>query len=284
MVIGEGLPNKVLVGDGGLALIAGPCAIESRSHTLFMAEKLFEQSSKAGLPLVFKACFDKDCRSSINSFHGVGLEEGLEILSEVRREFGIPVVSDFSESHLGEAVGEVVDLIQIPAYLCRQTSILRAAAKTNKPVHLKKGQYMSPWNMRNSVDKLKSYNPNVEVILTDRGTFFGYNQLVNDFSGLEIMRETGAPVGFDATHSIQMPTSFGEISGGQRRFIPSLVRAACAIGIDVLFMEVHDNPSEALSDPNTQLPLEFFGEVIKQAQMINDFTRNQGFFDDLGVY
>jgi len=267
-VVGGDRVDSVFVGGPKPVIIAGPCAIESRDHTLFMAEKIKVACEKSDLGLIFKSCYDKDCRSSIDSFHGVGLEEGLSILSDVRQEIGLPVVSDFSEVSDAPAVGEVCDLVQIPAYLCRQTSILRAAAMTEKPLHLKKGQFMSPWNMRNSLDKLKAFNKDVQCILTDRGTFFGYGQLVNDFTCLDVMRELGVPVGYDATHSIQMPTSMGSISGGQRKFIPSLVRAAVAIGVDVIFMEVHDNPSRALSDPNTQLPLEHLESILSQVDFI----------------
>ena len=193
----------------------------------------------------------------------------MEILSKVRNEFGIPVVSDFSDAAWAKATGEVCDLVQIPAYLCRQTTILRAAAETKRPIHLKKGQFMSPWNMKNSVRKIEQFGGN-QIILADRGTFFGYNSLVNDFKSLTIMAETGYPVCYDATHSIQNPTSMGNISGGERRFIPSLVRAAAACGINALFMEVHDNPSVALSDPNTVINLKDIKSVLGQAKEIHE--------------
>jgi 2-dehydro-3-deoxyphosphooctonate aldolase (KDO 8-P synthase) len=193
----------------------------------------------------------------------------LEILSKVRNEFGIPVVSDFSDAAWAKATGEVCDLVQIPAYLCRQTTILRAAAETKRPIHLKKGQFMSPWNMKNSVRKIEQFGGN-QIILADRGTFFGYNSLVNDFKSLTIMAETGYPVCYDATHSIQNPTSMGNLSGGERRFIPSLVRAAAACGINALFMEVHDNPSAALSDPNTVINLKDIKSVLGQAKEIHE--------------
>ena len=213
---------------------------------------------------VFKSCYDKDCRSSPDSFHGVGLDEGLKILELTRETFNIPVVSDFSDSKDALAVGEICDLIQIPAYLCRQTSILRAGALTGRPIHLKKGQFMSPWNMKNSVRKLEAFGCE-NIILTERGTFFGYNMLVNDFTSLPIMAKTGYPVCYDATHSIQLPTSMGSISGGQREFIPSLVRAAMGMGVNALFMEVHDNPSKALSDSNTVLDLKYLKLILSQA-------------------
>ena len=231
---------------------------------MFMAEKINNICVKLSIDWIFKSCYDKDCRSSPNSFHGVGISEGLEILKKIRNNFEIPVTSDFSDPRWATETGEVCDIIQVPAYLCRQTSILKAAAETKKPVNLKKGQFMSPWNMKNSVKKLEYHGCN-EIILTDRGTFFGYNMLVNDFRSLPIMRETKYPVCFDATHSIQQPTSMGDVSGGQREFIPHLVRARCAVGIDVLFMEVHDNPKIALSDKNTVLDLKYLERVLSEA-------------------
>ena len=267
ITVGYGDVTPVRIGGGNpLAYIGGPCAIESRDHTLMMAERVKGICDKLGVPLIFKACYDKDCRSSVNSFHGVGIEEGLRILQEVRETFGVPVTSDFSVPEWGHATGEVVDFVQVPAYLCRQTSILRAAASAGRPVHLKKGQFMSPWNMKNSVRKLAAFGCD-EVLLTDRGTFFGYSMLVNDMTCFPIMAQTtGMPVCFDASHSIQMPTSMGNISGGQREFIPALVRAACSAGIDALFCETHDDPDSALSDPNTVLDLQYLEFVLSQAR------------------
>ena len=272
--VGYGEVNKVSIGqDLPLVFIGGPCAIESLDHSLFMADAIGLICKELEIPWIFKSCYDKDCRSSAESFHGVGIEEGLEILSKVRNEFGIPVVSDFSDAAWAKATGEVCDLVQIPAYLCRQTTILRAAAETKRPIHLKKGQFMSPWNMKNSVRKIEQFGGN-QIILADRGTFFGYNSLVNDFKSLTIMAETGYPVCYDATHSIQNPTSMGNISGGERRFIPSLVRAAAACGINALFMEVHDNPSVALSDPNTVINLKDIKSVLGQAKEIHEMRLN----------
>jgi 2-dehydro-3-deoxyphosphooctonate aldolase (KDO 8-P synthase) len=253
-----------------LAFIGGPCAIESRDHAFFMAEQIKKICGEIGVPLIYKSCYDKDCRSAPNSFHGLGVDDGLRILADVRAEFGIPVVSDFSDPSWGPATGEVCDLVQVPAYLCRQTSILRAAAVTGRPVHLKKGQFMSPWNMKNSVRKLESFGCD-QILLADRGTFFGYNMLVNDMTCFPIMARTGYPVCFDATHSIQLPTSMGNISGGQREFIPYLVRAAAACGINALFMEVHNDPPKALSDANTVLNLKYLKNVLSQAKCANEF-------------
>ena len=205
------LVDKVKVGYKlPLAFIGGPCAIESKTHAFKMANDIGEICSKLNIPWIYKSCYDKDCRSSPDSFHGTGIESGLKILSDIRDNFGIPVVSDFSDPEWATVTGEVCDLVQVPAYLCRQTSILRAAAKTDRPIHLKKGQFMSPWNMKNSVRKLETHGCN-QIILADRGTFMGYNMLVNDMTSLPIMNRTGYPVCFDATHSIQLPTSMGNI-------------------------------------------------------------------------
>ncbi len=234
-----------------------------------MAEKISKICNKVKIKFIYKSCYDKDCRSSIKNFHGLGKEQGLKILSQIRDEFRIPVVSDFSDPSWAKATGEVCDLVQIPAYLCRQTSILKAAAETKKPIHLKKGQFMSPWNMKNSVRKIEHYG-NKKILLTDRGTFMGYNMLVNDMKCFPIMAETGYPVCFDATHSIQLPTSMGNVSGGQREFIPSLVRAASACGINALFMEVHNDPKNALSDPNTVLDIKYLESVLRQAKLVHN--------------
>ena len=273
--------KKVVIGEGyPLALIGGPCAIESRDHAFFMAESIGKIVDELKIPWVYKSCYDKDCRSAPESFHGCGLEDGLEILAEIRSEFGIPVVSDFSDSSWAKATGEVCDLVQIPAYLCRQTSILRAAAETGRPIHLKKGQFMSPWNMKNSVRKIEAAGGD-QIILADRGTFFGYNSLVNDYRSLTIMAETGYPVCYDATHSIQNPTSMGNISGGERQFIPSLVRAAAAVGIDALFMEIHNDPKNAKSDPNTVIDVKYIKKVLIQAKTIHEHRKE--LISNLGV-
>lgn len=269
--VGYGNIGKVLIGGNSpLVFIGGPCAIESKEHAFKMAEKISEICSKVKIEWIYKSCYDKDCRSSLDSFHGLGVNEGLQILSDIRDRFGIPVTADFSDPAWAVATGEVCDMVQVPAYLCRQTSILRAAAETGRPIHLKKGQFMSPWNMKNSVRKIESFG-NDQILLTDRGTFFGYNMLVNDFTCFPIMAKTGYPVCFDATHSIQLPTSMGNISGGQREFIPNLVRAACASGVNALFMEVHDDPSNALSDANTVLNIKYLEKILFQAKALHEF-------------
>jgi 2-dehydro-3-deoxyphosphooctonate aldolase (KDO 8-P synthase) len=270
ITVGTGNVRQVAIGGTEkLAFLGGPCAIESRDHALSMAKRIGDICDRLDMPWIYKSCYDKDCRSSPDSFHGVGMEEGLAILDEVRHEFGLPVVADFSDASWAQRTGEVVDLIQVPAYMCRQTTILRAAGETGKPVHLKKGQFMSPWNMKNSVRKIEATG-NMQVLLTDRGTFFGYNMLINDIRNFPIMMETGYPVCFDATHSVQLPTSMGNISGGQREYIPYLVRAACACGVNALFMEVHDDPPNALSDANTVLDIKYLERVLSHAKAAHE--------------
>lgn len=268
--VGYDKVKPVKIGGGGkLVLIGGPCAIESRDHAFMMAERIGKICDELQVDWIYKSCYDKDCRSSPDSFHGCGIEDGLQILSAIREEFGIPVTSDFSDPAWAEETGEVCDLVQVPAYLCRQTSILQAAAKTGRPIHLKKGQFMSPWNMANSVKKLEAAGAD-QILLTDRGTFFGYNMLVNDMRCLPIMQKTGYPVCYDATHSIQMPTSMGDVSGGQREFIPYLTRAAAACGIDALFAEIHNDPKNAKSDPNTVLNVKDLKHVLGQAKIMHE--------------
>ena len=280
VTVGYGDVKKVKIGGTlPLAFVGGPCAIENRDHALFMAESIAEICEKLDIPWIYKSCYDKDCRSSPKSFHGVGIDKGLKILSEVREKLKVPVVSDFSDSSWAAATGEVCDMVQVPAYLCRQTSILRAAAHTGRPVLLKKGQFMSPWNMKNSCRKLEAFG-NDRIILADRGTFMGYNMLVNDMTCFPTMRYTGYPVCYDATHSIQLPTSMGNISGGQREFIPYLVRSAVANGINLLFMETHDNPSKALSDSNTVLDIKYLENVLYQAKKVHEMRLE--LFNELG--
>ena len=270
ITIGGGDVASVPIGGvGPLALITGPCAIETRDHAFMMAERIAEICQKLGIPWVYKSCYDKDCRSAPTSFHGLGLDDGLRILADIRTEFGVPVTSDFSDAAWGPATGEVCDMVQVPAYLCRQTTILRAAAETGKPVHLKKGQYMSPWNMKNSVRKLEHWGAD-EILLTDRGTFFGYNMLINDMRCFPIMAETGYPVCFDASHSLQLPTSMGDISGGQREYTPHLIRSAAACGINALFIEVHNDPPNALSDANTVLDIKYLERVLAHGKMAHE--------------
>ncbi len=246
---------KVTFGGDGLVLIAGPCVIESEEHALRMAERLVGIACRCGVPLVFKASYDKANRSSVDGFRGPGLEAGLKTLARIRRELDVPVLSDVHDVAQIAPAAEVLDVLQIPAFLCRQTDLLIAAGATGKAINVKKGQFLAPRDMQNVVDKIRSTG-NRRLILTERGTSFGYNNLVVDFRGLGIMRSLGWPVVFDATHSVQLPGAGGTSSGGQAHFIPMLARAAVAAGVDGLFVEVHDNPSAARSDGPNALPLD----------------------------
>jgi 2-dehydro-3-deoxyphosphooctonate aldolase (KDO 8-P synthase) len=252
------------IGAGSpLTLIAGPCVIESEEFTLKMADQIRQICDRLGIPLIFKSSFDKANRTSVHSFRGQSLETGLEVLQKVKEKVGVSVLTDIHESYQAAIVAEVVDVLQIPAFLCRQTDLLVAAAATGRVVNVKKGQFLAPWDMKQVVRKLEASGAE-RILLTERGTSFGYNTLVVDFRGLPQMRALGYPVVFDATHSVQMPGGQGEKSGGQREFVPYLARAAAAIGIDALFMEVHENPDEALSDGPNMIPLAQLESVLKQ--------------------
>lgn len=258
-------------GDSKLALIAGPCVIESEDLVLKTAEKLLKITGNVQIPLIFKASFDKANRSSIKSFRGVGLKKGLEILQKVKDRFDIPVLSDIHDSHQADAASEVLDVIQIPAFLCRQTDLLVAAARTGKTVNVKKGQFMSPSDMKNVIVKIEE-SGNQNILLTERGASFGYNNLVVDMRSLNIMRNLGYPVVFDATHSVQLPGGEGDKSGGEKEFVPSLVRGATAVGIDLLFMEVHPDPDKALSDGPNMTPLDQLEPVLKMAKEFSELS------------
>lgn len=241
-------------GNRPLILIAGPCVIESREHCQFMAWEIRTIAERSGVPLVFKASFDKANRSSLTSFRGPGLEKGLAVLKSVREELNLPVLTDVHEvSQVGPA-GAVADCLQIPAFLCRQTDLVLAAGRSGRPVNVKKGQFLSPWEMENAVRKLEGVGCR-EILLTERGTSFGYNNLVVDMRSFPVMRQLGYPVVFDVTHSLQLPGGQGTVSGGQPQFIEYLARAGVAAGVDGLFVEVHDDPSQALSDGANALPL-----------------------------
>lgn len=256
--------EKLKIGDRcPLALIAGPCVIESEDFTLKMAKEIRQICDRLNVPLIFKSSFDKANRTSIDSFRGQALEEGLQVLQRVKKEIGVPVLTDIHESYQAKIVAEVVDVLQIPAFLCRQTDLLVAAAATGRAINVKKGQFLAPWDMKNVVKKLESSGAQ-NILLTERGSSFGYNTLVVDFRSLPQMRELGYPVVFDATHSVQMPGGQGNQSGGQRQFVPYLARAAAAIGIDALFMEVHENPDAALSDGPNMVPLAQLESLLKQ--------------------
>nr|HPJ08135.1 3-deoxy-8-phosphooctulonate synthase [Deltaproteobacteria bacterium] len=239
--------RDITFGDGTLVLIAGPCVIESRDHALFMAETIAAASSRAGFPFIFKASFDKANRSSIDSYRGPGLERGLEILAEVKRALGVPVLSDIHEPPQAQPASEVLDMLQIPAFLCRQTDLLTAAGRTGVPVNIKKGQFMAPWDMAHAAAKVQSTGNNA-IVLTERGATLGYNNLVCDLRSLAFMREQGRPVVLDVTHSLQLPGGRGSSSGGTAELIGPLARAGVAFGLDGIFLEVHDDPAHALSD------------------------------------
>ncbi len=251
-----------------LLIIAGPCVIESEMHTLKLAEKVKKVSEKVRLPFVFKASFDKANRTSADSFRGPGLKKGLAILSKVKDKFSLPVLSDIHEQSQAALAAEILDIIQIPAFLSRQTDLIVAAAKTGKVLNIKKGQFLAPRDVKNIIDKgVKAGNR--KLIITERGTSFGYNNLIVDMRGLEIMRAFGYPVVFDATHSLQHPGGAGKVSGGDPQFIPSLARAAVAAGVDGIFIEVHDDPSKALSDPATVLDIKKLEALVSMLKEID---------------
>jgi 2-dehydro-3-deoxyphosphooctonate aldolase (KDO 8-P synthase) len=256
-----------------LTLFAGPCVAESLDLCRMVAARVSRICLDLGMPYVFKASFDKANRTSSGSFRGRGLDDGLAILAAIKSEFGIPVITDVHESYQCKIVAEVADFLQIPAFLCRQTDLLVAAAETGRAINVKKGQFLAPWDCKNIVDKIAGAG-NENILLCERGTSFGYNTLVVDMRGLPIMRSLGRPVVFDGTHSVQQPGGLGSASGGQREFIPHLVRAAVATGaVDALFLETHPDPANALSDAATQLPLDELEVLLKQAIQIHQATR-----------
>ncbi len=240
--------GPIMIGGGApLVLIGGPCAIEDERHALMTAERLAAIAAERRVPFIYKSSYDKANRSSVNSYRGPGLVEGLRILRKVRETVGVPVLSDVHQVSEVDPAAEVLDVIQIPAFLCRQTDLLLAAAATGKPVNVKKGQFVAPRDMKNVVDKILSKG-NEAILLTERGTSFGYNNLVVDMRGLAVLRDLGYPVVFDATHSVQLPGGAGDRSGGERKYVPALARAAVAVGIDALFMEMHEDPDRTLAD------------------------------------
>jgi 2-dehydro-3-deoxyphosphooctonate aldolase (KDO 8-P synthase) len=260
-----------------LFVIAGPCVIESRELVLRTAERLREISRRVGVPLVFKASFDKANRSSGESFRGLGMDEGLAILGEVRRELGVPVLTDVHEAEQAAPVAAVVDVLQTPAFLCRQTDFIRAVARAGKPVNIKKGQFLAPGEMKNVVIKARQASGADNILVCERGYAFGYNNLVSDVRSLMIMRETGCPVVFDATHSVQLPGGQGTASGGQREFVPVLARAAVAAGVAGVFMETHPDPARALSDGPNAWPLDLMEPLLSVLKAIDDLVKARGF-------
>jgi 2-dehydro-3-deoxyphosphooctonate aldolase (KDO 8-P synthase) len=266
--------GALTIGGGApLALIAGPCVIESRDAALRHAERVRELAARAGLPVVYKSSFDKANRTALDGFRGVGMEEGLAILAEVRRETGLPVLTDVHEAGQVAAVAAVVDVLQTPAFLCRQTDFIVTVAAAGKPVNLKKGQFLSPGEMARVVEKARSTG-NQELLVTERGFSFGYNNLVADMRSLPVLAATGCPVVFDATHSVQQPGGLGTASGGERQFVAPLARAAVAAGADAVFMEVHEDPSRARSDGATSLPLADLPGLLRELVAIDRALRD----------
>ncbi len=259
-----------------LFLIAGPCVIESEALALETSSALKDMASRAGVPFIYKSSFDKANRSSAASYRGPGMEEGLRILERVRREVGVPVLTDVHEDTPMDEVAEVVDVLQTPAFLCRQTNFIQRVAAAGRPVNIKKGQFLAPWDMVNVVDKARAAG-NRQIMVCERGASFGYNYLVSDMRGLAVMRETGCPVVFDATHSVQMPGGQGTSSGGQREFVPVLARAAVAAGVAGLFMETHPQPEQALSDGPNAWPLGRMEGLLETLAAIDREVKSRGF-------
>ena len=261
--VGQGCP---------MLLMAGPCVLEGYERSLMIGRRARAIADKLGMPYVFKASFDKANRSSYNSFRGPGLKEGLAILAQIKKDLGVPIVTDIHEPAQAEPVAEVADILQIPAFLCRQTDLVYQAAKTGRTVNVKKGQFLAPWDMKNVIKKIEEAG-NHNIMLTERGASFGYNTLVTDMRGLAIMRELGYPVVMDATHSVQIPGGQGTSSGGQSQYVPHMARAAAAVGIDALFLEVHDNPAEALSDGPNMVKLDNLEALLKDVLAIDKIVR-----------
>ncbi|MXV44243.1 3-deoxy-8-phosphooctulonate synthase [Saccharibacter sp. 17.LH.SD] len=253
-------------------LIAGPCQIESRDHALFMAEALTSLCHELNVPLIYKSSFDKANRSSLQGARGVGMEKGLAILSEIRQRFSVPVLTDVHTAEQCAQTAESVDVLQIPAFLCRQTDLLLAAAQTGRAINVKKGQFLAPHDMKNIVEKLTSTG-NKRILLCERGTSFGYGNLINDMRALPIMAATGFPVVFDATHSVQEPGKLGTATGGQRSFVEPLARAALAVGVSALFIETHQDPDNAPSDGPTMIPLEHMRALLQRLKALDDFVK-----------
>lgn len=259
--------------DLPLAVFAGPCALESRDHGLEMSSAIREISDNLNIPIVYKTSFDKANRSSMVNSRGLGLEKALPILAEIREKSGLPVITDVHTAEQCAIVAEVVDVLQIPAFLCRQTDLLEAAAKTGKPIHVKKGQFLAPWDMKNVVAKFESFG-NTQVLLCERGVSFGYNTLVSDMRSLPVLKDTGYPVVFDATHSVQQPGGQGTSSGGQREFVPVLARAAVSVGVAGVFLETHQNPDQAPSDGSNMVYLKDLPNLLKTLMQFDQLAKS----------
>lgn len=267
--------------DQPLFLIAGPCVAESRQLAMDVAGELREITTALGVPFIFKASYDKANRSSARSFRGLDMDKGLEILAEVRKVIGVPVLTDVHAVEEIAAAAAAVDVLQTPAFLCRQTDFIRAAASAGRPVNIKKGQFLSPWEMKNVVAKAREASGADNVLVCERGFSFGYNNLVSDMRSLMVMRDTGCPVVFDATHSVQLPGGQGSASGGQREFVPVLARAAVAAGVAGIFMETHPDPSTALSDGPNAWPLQHVAELLETLRDIDALVKRRGFAEQL---
>ena len=267
--------------DRPLFLIAGPCVVESQELQIETAGRLKEITARLGVPFIFKSSYDKANRSSGKSFRGLGMEKGLKVLAEVKRQLGVPLLTDVHDKDEVKPVAAVVDVLQTPAFLCRQTDFIRAAASAGKPVNIKKGQFLSPQEMRNVVDKAKESSGQENILVCERGFSFGYGNLVSDMRSLAIMRDTGCPVVFDATHSVQLPGGQGSSSGGEREFIPVLARAAVASGISGLFMETHPDPAKALSDGPNAWPLRHMQRLLEMLVEIDRTVKKSGFAENL---
>lgn len=261
--------GDVSFGGGGLSFILGPCVVESVDHAMFMAQEINDICKSVGVGFVYKSSFDKANRSSIDSFRGAGMEFGLDVLAQVKAEIGVPVITDIHEPWQVEKTAEVADILQIPAFLCRQTDLLVEAAKSGKAVNVKKGQFLAPWDAKNIVDKLSDSGCE-KILLTERGASFGYNNLVVDLRSFPIMRSFGVPVVFDVTHSLQLPGGLGKATGGQAEYIEHFARAGVACGVDAVFMEVHDNPAKAPSDGPNQLPLARLEKLLAKLKQIHE--------------
>jgi 2-dehydro-3-deoxyphosphooctonate aldolase (KDO 8-P synthase) len=274
--------NRVVCVDGinisnnhPIAVFAGPCQIESMDHTLFMVEALVKITDKLGIPFIYKSSFDKANRSSASSERGIGINKSMEIFSSVKQNFGCPIVTDVHTEEQCNIIANYVDVLQIPAFLCRQTDLLKAAAETGKVVKVKKGQFLAPWDVDNIVEKFNSFGHR-DLLITERGTSFGYNTLVSDMRGLEIMKETGVPVIFDATHSVQQPGGKGKTSGGERRFVETLARAAVAVGVAGVYLEVHQDPDNAPSDGPNMVILSRFESLLSRLMRFDDLSKSHG--------
>jgi 2-dehydro-3-deoxyphosphooctonate aldolase (KDO 8-P synthase) len=267
--------------DQPLFLIAGPCVVESRDLAFDTAGELQEICARLGLPFIYKSSYDKANRTSIKSFRGMGMDKGLQILDEVRKKFKVPVLTDVHEIEEIADVAAAVDVLQTPAFLCRQTDFICAVAAAGKPVNIKKGQFLAPADMKNVVDKAKSASKQDNILVCERGVSFGYNNLISDMRSLMIMRDTGCPVVFDATHSVQLPGGQGSASGGQREFVPVLARAAVASGIAGLFMETHPNPAKALSDGPNAWPLPLMKTLLETLHELDAMVKQRGFAENL---